>query len=108
MTLLIIAAILWKIKQKYELYLRRQVKNYNGMHILVNLTFCIKLQQLFVELEQMASRPFAGVVVQMNKNNTIVNNPSPIALEPCSNGKAAVLTLLIKLPTGDQSIPQSG
>lgn len=57
----------------------------------------------------MAARPFAGVVVQMNKNNqTIVNNPSPIALEPCSNGKAAVLTLLIKLPTGNQSIPQSG
>lgn len=91
LTLLIIAAILWKIKQKYELYVRRQ--------------------QLFVELEQMASRPFAGVIVQMknNSNNDTINlNPSPIALEPCSNGKAAVLTLLIKLPTGNQSVPQPG
>ena len=59
----------------------------------------------------MASRPFAGVIVQMknNSNNDTINlNPSPIALEPCSNGKAAVLTLLIKLPTGNQSVPQPG
>nr|XP_027202331.1 attractin-like protein 1 [Dermatophagoides pteronyssinus] len=89
LTLLIIAAMLWKIKQRYELYVRRQ--------------------QLFVELEQMASRPFAGVVVQVNNNkDSIISNPSPIALEPCSNGKAAILTLLIQLPTGNQSVPQPG
>lgn len=77
------------------------------------------LKQLFVELEQMASRPFAGVVVQMmsknDSNNSTVSidnqqptNPSPIALEPLSNGKAAVLTMLIKLPTGTNPIPQPG
>lgn len=57
----------------------------------------------------MASRPFAGVVVQVNNNkDSIISNPSPIALEPCSNGKAAILTLLIQLPTGNQSVPQPG
>lgn len=61
-------------------------------------------------MEQMASRPFAGVVVQLSREQCINskessyfkcdNNPTPIALEPCSNGKAAVLSLIIRLPTG--------
>lgn len=67
---------------------------------------------MFVEMEQMASRPFAGVVVQINResfdsyeasNNPSwikSNNPTPIALEPCGNGKAAVLSLIVHLPTG--------
>lgn len=41
--LLLIAAILWKIKQKYDMYRRRQ--------------------RLFVEMEQMASRPFSEVSI---------------------------------------------
>ncbi|KAJ6222083.1 hypothetical protein RDWZM_000628 [Blomia tropicalis] len=91
LALLIIAAFLWKIKQKYELYRRRQ--------------------QLFVEMEQMASRPFAGVVLQMknlSSNTSTCTNPTPIALEPCNNGKAAVLTLIVRLPSGGQQIPPSG
>lgn len=39
--LLLLAAILWKIKQKYDMFRRRQ--------------------RLFVEMEQMASRPFSEV-----------------------------------------------
>jgi hypothetical protein len=39
--LLLMAAILWKIKQKYDMFRRRQ--------------------RLFVEMEQMASRPFSQV-----------------------------------------------
>lgn len=39
--LLLLAAVLWKIKQKYDMYRRRQ--------------------RLFVEMEQMASRPFSEV-----------------------------------------------
>ncbi|XP_054167519.1 attractin-like protein 1 [Oppia nitens] len=91
LTLLIIAAILWKIKQKYDLYRRRQ--------------------QLFVEMEQMASRPFATVVLYINRDQNHLNfnkdnlqtecdNPTPIALEPCNTGKAAVLSLIVRLPTG--------
>ena len=29
------------------------------------------------------------------------NSPSPIALEPCSGNRAAVLSLLVRLPTGE-------
>ncbi|RWS07892.1 attractin-like protein, partial [Dinothrombium tinctorium] len=90
LSLLIIAAVLWKIKQKYDMYRRRQ--------------------QLFLELEHMASRPFAGIVLEVNNEShqasessvplLAKNNPTPIALEPCSSGKAAVLSLILRLPTG--------
>ena len=45
--LLIVAAVLWKIKQRYDRYRRRQ--------------------RLFVEMEQMASRPFGSVLVEMER-----------------------------------------
>lgn len=112
------AAVLWKIKQKYDMFRRRQ--------------------RLFVEMEQMASRPFSQVsfifsswltfpiltffsnlqvLVEIeNREHNEINNavesinisnkkrkkdsPSPIALEPCDGNKAAVLSLLVRLPTG--------
>lgn len=90
LTLLIIAAILWKIKQKYDMYRRRQ--------------------QLFLELQNMASRPFAGIILHLEKEAAVSeeqpflpalhNNPTPVALEPCSTGKSAVLSLVVRLPTG--------
>ncbi|XP_074598114.1 attractin-like protein dsd isoform X2 [Brevipalpus obovatus] len=99
LTLLIIAAVLWKIKQKYDMYRRRQ--------------------QAFLELEHMASRPFASIFVDLQDNqlcnykarlssdgDTIshsiikTKDPTPIALEPCATGKAAVLSLILRLPTG--------
>ncbi|KAI5713792.1 hypothetical protein M8J76_005469 [Diaphorina citri] len=117
--LLLVAAILWKIKQKYDLYRRRQ--------------------RLFVEMEQMASRPFASIVVEVERRNlspsggtapltTSVpppplppkkrkkgsgcggagDSPSPIALEPCTGNRAAVLSLLIRLPTGGNPYTPSG
>lgn len=136
-SLLMMAAILWKIKQKYDMYRRRQ--------------------RLFVEMEQMASRPFSHVLVELqvpptfrrrthvpyanrcqsvmtdSRSQTAANSttvetsfsctaspyghphptvpaqtvrrrrrfrPSPIALEPCADQKAAVLSLLIRLPSG--------
>ncbi|XP_039958409.1 attractin-like protein 1 [Bactrocera tryoni] len=95
--LLLMAAVLWKIKQKYDTFRRRQ--------------------RLFVEMEQMASRPFSQVVVEIeNRDNIDLTHtmegithltkkrkkdcPSPIALEPCSGNRAAVLSLLVRLPTG--------
>lgn len=94
--LLLMAAILWKIKQKYDMFRRRQ--------------------RLFVEMEQMASRPFSQVLVEIeNRENLEImqtiesvtstkkrkkDSPSPIALEPCSGNRAAVLSLLVRLPTG--------
>ncbi|XP_063834386.1 attractin-like protein 1 [Ostrinia nubilalis] len=93
--LLLVAAALWKIKQKYDLYRRRQ--------------------RLFVEMEQMASRPFSQVCVELERGwvgggkLTIFSRlkmwrkpsvPAPVALEPCRGGRAAVLSLLVRLPTG--------
>lgn len=100
-------------------------------------------QRLFVEMEQMASRPFSQVkafismrafdanfdnflhhfvftqvLVEIDskdreyneitpalENNTATkkrkkDSPSPIALEPCCGNKAAVLSLLVRMPTG--------
>ena len=51
LALLLVAAILWKIKQKYDRYRRRQ--------------------RLFVEMEQMASRPFGTVLVELEKLPTL-------------------------------------
>uniref|UniRef100_A0A2M4CRS9 Putative attractin n=1 Tax=Anopheles darlingi TaxID=43151 RepID=A0A2M4CRS9_ANODA len=95
--LLVMAAVLWKIKQHYDMFRRRQ--------------------RLFVEMEQMASRPFSQVLVDIesreyNELSPMVENitaaprkrkkdsPSPIALEPCEGNRAAVLSLLVRLPTG--------
>uniref|UniRef100_V5HAB2 Putative attractin n=2 Tax=Ixodes ricinus TaxID=34613 RepID=V5HAB2_IXORI len=98
LSLLIIAAILWKIKQKYDLYRRRQ--------------------QLFVEMEQMASRPFAGVTLELDgeldgwskqlQDGVKQGHPTPVALEPCASGKAAVLSLIVRLPTGGQEHTATG
>lgn len=105
LTLLIIAAVLWKIKQRYDIYRRRQ--------------------QAFLELEHMASRPFASIFVELRSdydistksrmdtgdgNYSIVRrrDPTPIALEPCATGKAAVLSLILRLPSGGQRTVPSG
>lgn len=66
-------------------------------------------QRLFVELEQMASRPFSQVLVEIENRerdgiqitDTILrrrkrDSPSPIALEPCCGNRAAVLSLLVR------------
>lgn len=102
---------MWKIKQKYDMYRRRQ--------------------RIIVEMEQMASRPFSQVlveiephdntlyqtttgtdqqnIIQSTRNNSNLNtkrnkkdSPSPIALEPCAGNRAAVLSLLVRLPTGGE------
>ncbi|XP_075233105.1 attractin-like protein dsd isoform X2 [Lycorma delicatula] len=107
LALLLVAAVLWKIKQKFDMYRRRQ--------------------RLFVEMEQMASRPFSQVLVEIEKrdnsttpqdisiaaiNSTLrkrkKDSPSPIALEPCCGNRAAVLSLLIRMPTGGEMYTPSG
>lgn len=58
--LLLLAAILWKIKQKYDLYRRRQ--------------------RLIVEMEQMASRPFSEVMFLLNWVGTEVHRSNKKAI----------------------------
>lgn len=80
-------------------------------------------QRLFVEMEQMASRPFSQVLVELEVKECIDENtisvisdpkkrkrdsPSPIALEPCNGNRAAVLSLLVRLPTGGEPYVSKG
>ncbi|XP_066586444.1 attractin-like protein 1 isoform X2 [Prorops nasuta] len=107
LALLCLAAVMWKIKQKYDMYRRRQ--------------------RLYVEMEQMASRAFSQVLVEIERrdvtnsdsdrnNESDVNSsrkkkkdaPSPIALEPCCGNRAAVLSLLVRLPTGGEPYTPAG
>lgn len=91
LTLLFIAGGIWKIKQKYDMHRRRQ--------------------QLYLELEHMASRPFASIVLDVDNDyrstkeaETLLASkihPTPIALEPCNTGKAAILSLILRLPIGN-------
>ena len=71
LALLLIAAVLWKVKQKFDRYRRRQ--------------------RLFVEMEQMASRPFGSVLVELEKlpdhhsgsgSNTQTGNNAPAPPPP--------------------------
>jgi len=67
-SLLMMAAILWKIKQKYDMYRR-----YAHHHSYYDYCYPIiksdvtnnRRQRLFVEMEQMASRPFSHVLVEL-------------------------------------------
>lgn len=73
-------------------------------------------------MEQMASRPFSQVLVEIEVKESIDNlmssmseskrkkrdAPSPIALEPCYGNRAAVLSLLVRLPTGGEPYTARG
>lgn len=69
------------------------------------------------ERQQMASRPFASVAValdvQAEQTDVLLQPlvdgaPKPVAMEPCSGGKAAVLTVLLRLPSGPSGLPPPG
>ncbi|XP_052255440.1 attractin-like protein 1 isoform X1 [Dreissena polymorpha] len=100
LSLLIIAAVLYKIKHKYDSYRRRQ--------------------RMMVEMEEMASRPFAMALLEiepksadqagadkkdtnpdLRKRKRVSERLSHIAMEPLHHQKAAVLSLFIQLPSGD-------
>ncbi|XP_026132176.1 attractin-like protein 1 isoform X1 [Carassius auratus] len=96
LSLLLVAAVVWKIKQTCWASRRRE--------------------QLMRERQQMASRPFASVAVTLDVGGTqiellqggIEGPPKPVAVEPCSGGKAAVLTVLMCLPRGAAGVPPPG
>lgn len=91
LTLLAIAFILWKSKQRYDRY-RRQ-------------------RRLLLEMKQMASRPFSKLYIDLDSNDTQNENPiknkelvMPVAIQPLINNKTAVLTVLLQLPGGSRII----
>ena len=72
LALLLIAAVLWKIKQKFDRYRRRQ--------------------RLFVEMEQMASRPFGSVLVDLEKLPDHSNSSNSSAGIPNSSTVTSALS----------------
>ncbi|ESO82825.1 hypothetical protein LOTGIDRAFT_108840, partial [Lottia gigantea] len=110
LSLLLIAAALWKIKHKYDSYRRRQL--------------------MIVEMQQMASRPFSNVTLDIERKKLIEPcsadkkevkdpqdtfprkrkkiGPGAIAIEPLHSNKAAVLSLIIQLPIGDEDYVPNG
>uniref|UniRef100_A0AAY4AY35 Attractin-like protein 1 n=1 Tax=Denticeps clupeoides TaxID=299321 RepID=A0AAY4AY35_9TELE len=96
LSLLLVAAVVWKIKQTCWASRRRE--------------------QLMRERQLMASRPFASVDVVPENGSEHMDQlhggmegpPKPIAMEPCSGGKAAVLTVLMCLPRGPSGFPPPG
>lgn len=106
LSLLIIAAVLYKIKHKYDGYRRRQ--------------------RMIVEMEEMASRPSAVITLEiekkydncmaekkdtnleLRKRKRNTNKPTQMALEPLHNQKAAVVSLFVQLPGGDEDFTPSG
>lgn len=61
--------------------------------------------QVLVEIDS-KDREYNEITPVTDTNNTIStkkrkkDSPSPIALEPCAGNKAAVLSLLVRMPTG--------
>lgn len=96
LSLLLVAAVVWKIKQSCWASRRRE--------------------QLLREMQQMASRPFASINVAMEAEEeppdliggNVKSVPKPIALEPCFGNKAAVLSIFVRLPRGSGGIPPPG
>lgn len=68
------------------------------------------------ERQQMASRPFASVDVALEVGaeqtdflrGPLEGAPKPIAIEPCSGNRAAVLTVFLCLPRGPSGVPPPG
>uniref|UniRef100_A0A7N8Y458 Attractin-like 1b n=1 Tax=Mastacembelus armatus TaxID=205130 RepID=A0A7N8Y458_9TELE len=94
LSLLLVAAVVWKIKQTCWASRRRE--------------------QLMRERQQMASRPFASVAVALDARGEQIDlfffqgAPKPVAMEPCAGGKAAVFTVLMRLPSGPSDLPPPG
>ncbi|XP_050003173.1 attractin-like protein 1 isoform X1 [Alexandromys fortis] len=97
LSLLLVAAVVWKIKQTCWASRRREV-------------------QLLRERQQMASRPFASVDVALEVGaeqtdflrGPLEGAPKPIAIEPCAGNRAAVLTVFLCLPRGSSGAPPPG
>ncbi|KAK2177373.1 hypothetical protein NP493_601g02014 [Ridgeia piscesae] len=104
LSLLVLALTFWKLKQKYDSYRREQRRK--------------------LMLKQRAKRPAGTCVVDATSPYCSLtatdppdllvprrhrpNKPSPVALEPMMNHKAAALSLLIRMPTGDDDYTPPG
>jgi hypothetical protein len=82
---------------------------YKKIMIIISFSFSpllrVILTKVLVEVDS-KDREFNEITPATENSNTNVtkkrkkDSPSPIALEPCAGNKAAVLSLLVRLPTG--------
>ncbi|CAI2358253.1 unnamed protein product [Caenorhabditis sp. 36 PRJEB53466] len=88
--LLVVAGLLWMIKVRIEAYRRNQRR--------------------IDEIEHMASRPFASTKMELSLLNQLssAGAPTPLSIEPCSNYRAGVFTLAVRLPTGGRNNTPNG
>lgn len=88
--LLVVAGLLWMIKVRIEAYRRNQRR--------------------IDEIEHMASRPFASTKMELSMLSQFssAGGPTPLSIEPCSNYRAGVFTLAVRLPTGGKAVTPSG
>jgi hypothetical protein len=65
------------------------------------------LLQVLVEIDS-KDRDYTEIAPSLDSSNVTKkrkkDSPSPIALEPCVGNKAAVLSLLVRMPTGEFQI----
>ena len=73
------------------------------MYVEISVIVCLQISL------QMASRPFSSVKLDLSTPYTsLVHGPTPLSAEPCSNYKAGVYTLAVRLPTGGRASTPSG
>ncbi|CAI4220636.1 unnamed protein product [Auanema sp. JU1783] len=68
-------------------------------------------QRRIDEIEHMGSRPFPHVWLELSNYHLVPHDtggPTPLAIEPCSNYKAGIFTLAVRLPTGGRSSTPCG
>uniref|UniRef100_A0A0N4ZAS5 Attractin n=1 Tax=Parastrongyloides trichosuri TaxID=131310 RepID=A0A0N4ZAS5_PARTI len=83
--LLVVAGLLWMIKLRFQDW-RENQRRYD-------------------EIEQMSSRPFASVKLEINGTQ---NTTTPIAIEPSANYKTGIFSCVVRLPTGSTEYTPHG
>lgn len=102
--LLVVAGLLWMIKVRIEAYRRNQRRIDEIEHVGQN-------QKSNHDCDfQMASRPFASTKMELSilSQFSSAGGPTPLSIEPCSNYRAGVFTLAVRLPTGGRAVTPSG
>uniref|UniRef100_A0AAF5DMY6 CUB domain-containing protein n=1 Tax=Strongyloides stercoralis TaxID=6248 RepID=A0AAF5DMY6_STRER len=83
--LLVVAGLLWMIKLRFQDW-RENQRRYD-------------------EIEQMSSRPFASVKLEINGTK---NTTTPISIEPSANYKTGIFSCVVRLPTGSTNYTPHG
>lgn len=68
------------------------------------------MQRQFIEMEQMASRPFSTILLEMFRpsskdkanldqaSSSLLPEPTPISFEPCFTNNIGVMSVFVQLP----------